>query len=341
MAACPVEMAWAILDRSVLGVSRMDDEHKTICAVDIAGFGGMSRTRANYVALREGMYSSVEQAFLQSGIPWSDCYQEGAGDSILALAPANVGKGAFAEKLPVALVSALQAHNEVHPPEERIRMRLVLHAGEITRDKRGVTAPAIIHAFRLLDAPALKDALRDSGGVLAVVASEWFYDEVVRHHPEYAPEEYEQVVVEVKETSSFGWIRLPDRRRRVSRDLPALHEAHEVVTRPVRRTVVREPVMVLPAVVRPASAEFYQVVDAVEAIPCMQSEHTRTFVVEQLRFAGSVRYFPNRRAHVTSILRTCLDFEDGVVQLVTAISGQEPSESVPLNRLVALLTGGA
>jgi len=313
----------------------MADEHTTICAVDIAGFGEMSRTRANYVALREGMYQSVEQAFLESGIPWEDCYQEGAGDGILALAPAGVGKGAFAEKLPLTLVSALQDHNSGHPPEERIRLRLVLHAGEITRDGRGVTGPAIIHAFRLLESPPLKEALSVSTGVLAIVSSAWFYDEVIRHHPEYAPEEYEQVAVDVKETNGFGWIRLPDGERREP-DGPRELARRKAPEAPA----FDEPVNLTP-MVRPASPEFYQLVDAIEDIPCMQGEHTRSLVVEQLRFAGSVRYFANRRAHVTSILRTCFDFEDGVVQLVRAISGQEPSGSVPLNRLVALLTGSA
>lgn len=313
----------------------MDDEHKTICAVDIEGFGGMSRTRANYVALREGMYASVEQAFLQSGIPWADCYQEGAGDSILALAPAVVGKGAFAEKLPAALVSALQVHNATHPPEERIRLRMALHAGEITRDGRGVTGQAIIHAFRLLDAAPLKGALRASTGVLAVIASAWFYDEVIRQHPEYSPEKYERVDVDVKETNGFGWVRLPDGVRRQS------GKPRDIEKRRSTAVADSEEPVVLASVVRPASPEFYQVVDAIEAIPCMQGEHSRSLVVEQLRFAGSVRYFANRRAHVTSILRTCLDFDDGVVQLVTAISGQEPSDSVPLNRLVVLLRGAA
>lgn len=310
----------------------MEDEHSTICAVDIAGFGGTFRTRAHHVALREGMYSSVEQAFLQSGIPLEKCYQEGAGDSVLTLAPADVGKGAFAEKLPLALVSALQGHNETHKPEEWIRMRMVLHAGEITRDDRGVTGPAIVHAFRLLDSPPLKDALRDSTGVLAIMASAWFHDEVIRHRPEYSPEEYEQVAVDVKETNGFGWIRLPDDERR-ERTRPG-----QMV--PSAPAVVAEPVTLTP-VVQPASPEFYEVVDAIEAIPCMQGEHSRSLVVEQLRFAGSVRYFANRRAHVTSILRTCLDFEDGIVQLVTAISSQEPSGSMPMNRLLALLTRAA
>lgn len=70
------------------------------------------------------------------------------------------------------------------------------------------------------------------------------------------------------------------------------------------------------------------------------SEYTRSFVIDQLGFVGAIRYFPNRRAHVTSILRTCLDFEDGVGQLVAAISGQEPSGSLAVNRLVTLLTDG-
>ncbi len=316
----------------------MDDEHKTICAVDIVGFGGMSRTRPNYVALRRGMYSSVEQAFSVAGIPWADCYQEGAGDSILALAPATVGKGAFAEKLPGALVSALKAHNANHPPEERIRLRLVLHAGEVSRDPRGVTGPAIIHAFRLLDSAPLKEALRDSTSVLGIAASAWFYDEVIRHRPQYAPDEYEQVVVDVKETNGIAWIRLPDGIRRVRTEQD---DAHEVEKRQSTAAAVPDAPVVLTPVVRPATPEFFQVLDAIEAVPCMQGEHTRSLVVEQLRFSGAIRYFPNRRAHVMSILRTSLDFEDGVLELVTAISGQEPSGSVPLNRLLALLGGVA
>lgn len=321
------------------------DEHRTICAVDISGFGGMDRTRTNYVELRNGMYESVEQAFLQSGIPWEDCYQEGSGDSILALVPATVSKGLFAEKLPVALVSALQAHNATHPPKERIRLRLVLHAGEITRDARGVTGPAIIHAFRLLESPVLKDALRASTAVLAIVASNWFYDEVIRHRPAYAPEEYEQIPVDVKETNATGWIRLPGGEPRE----PAGDEsdgessrAHEVVTRPVAAPATwdEQRIVFVPGM-RPSSPEFYEVVAAIEAIPCMQGEHTRPLVVEQLGFSGAVRYFANRRAHVISILRTCLDYEDGVRQLVTAISGMEPSGSVPVSRLVALITGTA
>ena len=299
------------------------DVHKTICAVDIAGFGGNDRTRTNYVAIREGMHRSLTDAFLASGIPWGECYQEINGDSVLVLAPAAVPKGKFVERLPLALAAALHAFNEEHPSDERIKLRLALHAGEITHDNLGVTAPAIIHTFRLLEAKPLKAALADSPGALAMIASDWFFDEVIRHHPEHEPDSYRQVNVDVKETHDVGWIRLP---------------GHELPAGPLV-AVAGEPIVLMPAP-RPASPEFYEVVDALERISCMQSEHERSLVIEQLRFAGSIKYFANRRTHLTSILRTCLDYEDGVLELVTVIVNQEPAGSVPLKHLLSLLSGG-
>lgn len=307
------------------------DVHQTVCAMDVAGFGGLGRTRSNHVAIRDGMFRAVEQAFVQAGIPWSECYQESAGDSILALAPVEVGKGAFAEKLPHTLVSALRAHNETHPPEEEINLRLALHAGEITYDSRGVTSPAIIHACRLLDAPPLKEALATSPGPLAMIASTWFYDEVIRHHSQHEPELYRQVIIEVKETNGHAWLRVPEHET-IPETAP--EPTHDTVVRPVQTGPV-----VLPRVLRPASPEFAAVVDAMEAVPCLRNEHVRNQVVDQLSFGGSVVYLANRRAHVISILRMSLHFEDGLLELLGAISNHEPEGSLPLQRLLGLLSG--
>lgn len=303
------------------------DEHKTICTVDIKGYGSVDRTRPAYVAMRTGMYESVRRAFAESGIPWDDCFVQDVGDSILVLAPATVRKGAFAGPLPVALVAALSAHNAGHPPEERVKLRLALHAGEVTFDEHGVASNAVIEACRLLDAPQLKDALADSPGDLAMICSNWFYTEVIKHRPEYAPEMYRQVTVDVKTYNGLGWIRTP------GHDLPAPRESSAVV--PAARDAEVAPVL------RPASPEFFEVVDALEEIPCMQGEHTRGLVLEQLRFSGTIRYFPTRRAHITSILRTCCDFETGVWELVQVISNMEPRDSIPLKRLLSLLFGGS
>jgi hypothetical protein len=64
-------------------------------------------------------------------------------------------------------------------------------------------------AFRLLECGPVKAALADSPGVLAVIASSWFFEEVIRHSTA-DPAEYHAVLVAVKETTTTGWICLPD-----------------------------------------------------------------------------------------------------------------------------------
>ncbi|MGH3761738.1 ATP-binding protein [Actinophytocola sp.] len=176
---------------------------------DVAGFGDRRRTNEHQVTVREGMYSALWRALGEIGI--SDCYQEDRGDGVLLLAPADVPKAMFVDSFPQRLVAAIHHHNDGRAPEEQIKLRMALHAGEIRHDAHGVTGAALTLAFRLLDAPALKTALAESLGVLAVIASAWFFDEVVRHNVASRPATYRPVWVEVKETSASAWICLPDR----------------------------------------------------------------------------------------------------------------------------------
>ena len=150
----------------------------------------------------------MQDAFGRAGIPWDNCGHEDRGDGVFVLVPAEVPKALLAESLPPALVTALRAHNDGHPGPERIRLRMALHAGEVHYDQHGVTAVAVNLAFRLLDAGPLKAALASSSGVLAVIVSSWFFEEVVRHSG--AAPGYRPVDVAVKETTTTGWICLPD-----------------------------------------------------------------------------------------------------------------------------------
>ena len=44
--------------------------HRTIVAVDVEGFGSRHRTNRNQVAVRDGLYRAMREAFQQAGIPW-------------------------------------------------------------------------------------------------------------------------------------------------------------------------------------------------------------------------------------------------------------------------------
>jgi hypothetical protein len=182
--------------------------HRTIVVVDVEGFGDLHRTNAHQVTVRDGLYGVMREAFGRAGISWDDCDREDRGDGVFVLVPAEVPKGLLVEALPSALVAALRVHNETHLGLEQIRLRMALHAGEVRYDDHGVTAAAVNLAFRLVDASALKEALAGSPGVLAVIASSWFFDEVVRHSGAAAG--YRPVQVAVKETRTISWICLPD-----------------------------------------------------------------------------------------------------------------------------------
>jgi tetratricopeptide (TPR) repeat protein len=184
--------------------------HRTVLVVDVEHFGDPRRTNANQVAVRRGLYRSLWLALEAAGIPRYRCDMEDRGDGVFLLAGGDVPKAAFVEALPLALADALRRHNDTHPEAEQIRLRMALHAGEISYDDHGVTAASVNHTFRLLDAPALKTALAASPGVLAVIVSSWFFEEVVwQSSPEDAAT-YRHVCVEVKETTASAWISLPD-----------------------------------------------------------------------------------------------------------------------------------
>jgi CheY-like chemotaxis protein len=183
--------------------------HRTIVAVDIEGFGNQRRTNRNQVAIRDGLYRAMRQAFDQAGIPWTDRDHEDCGDGMLILVGPEVPKSHFVESLPSALARALRIHNSAHPDLEQIRLRMALHAGEVNFDKHGATAVSINFTFRLLESEPLKNALAESPGVLAVITSSWFFEEVVRHNAGDAAA-YRSVPLTVKETTTTGWIYLPD-----------------------------------------------------------------------------------------------------------------------------------
>lgn len=229
----------------------MDDQrlavHRTIVVVDVEGFGDHRRTNADQVVVRAVLYRAMGEAFGRAGISWEDCRREDRGDGLFVLIPAEVPKGLLVETLPSALVTDLRAHNEVHPGPQRIRLRMALHAGEVRYDNHGVTGASLNLAFRLLDAGPLKAALAGSPGVLAVIASSWFFEEVVRHSA--VATTYRPVEVAVKETTTIGWICLPDQTGPVA--LSALDSllADAVVPR-VPPAVLPPPVGRLPAEVR-------------------------------------------------------------------------------------------
>jgi tetratricopeptide (TPR) repeat protein len=181
-----------------------------VVLVDVAGFGDPQRTDVHRVAVREALYRLLADAFAGCGVAWDDCDHEDRGDGVMVLVPPSVPKSVLADVLIPRLVAALRSHNQDRGAGEQIRLRLALHAGEVFYDGHGVAGQSVNLAFRLLEAAALKRALASADGSLAVIASAWFYEEVVRHGA--GRDLYRRVRVRAKETDTSAWISLPGSR---------------------------------------------------------------------------------------------------------------------------------
>jgi hypothetical protein len=139
------------------------------------------------------------------------------GDGVLALIhPADeVPKTLLLNPLVPVLVTLLAERNASLGAAERyrreLRLRVVIHAGEIHYDGKGYFGEALDVAFRLLDAPRLKDRLRHTMTPLVLVVSEDIYWSIVQHEYDGIPgSAFEPLVrVTVAGRRRRGWVHVP------------------------------------------------------------------------------------------------------------------------------------
>ncbi len=182
--------------------------HRTILIADVQNFGDPARTNSDQIAVRDGMYKSITNAFAKAKIDRADYTARDRGDGVLVLISAQVPKNKLVTRLPCLLAAELIRYNARRATAAQFRMRVALHAGEIHPDDHGVTGASINLAARLIEARALKAALAASGDILGLVVSEWFYGEVVRHDKAAEPSTFRHINVNVKETRTTAWMRL-------------------------------------------------------------------------------------------------------------------------------------
>jgi hypothetical protein len=162
--------------------SREQPCYRNIFGVDVES--STKRDNSAKARMRAAMYALVSEAFARHGIteddhdPFLD-----SGDGLVALLrPVDrVPKTLLLQSVVPTLGQLLDEHN-THCPADRLRLRAVLHAGEVHHDSRGSFGETLDVAFRLLDSPVTKRALRKTTAPLMLSVSDDIYQAVVRHH---------------------------------------------------------------------------------------------------------------------------------------------------------------
>ncbi|MGH3253342.1 MAG: hypothetical protein ACRDOI_44965 [Trebonia sp.] len=205
------------MNTRLAAVAALDDQrpagpvYRSIIAVDLEG----STTRTNLVKgeLRRVMYELLGRALDAVAITGNRLEQlTDRGDGVLVLIRAHddVPKTVLLDKL-IPLLAALlaQYNSQAAQPALRIRLRAVLHAGEVHLDGRGCYGEAIDIAIRLLDAAPVKRALKQAQAPLVLVISDEIYSGIVWHGYVDANAYSPMVRVRVANRRHRGWVHIP------------------------------------------------------------------------------------------------------------------------------------
>ncbi|MBV9381744.1 MAG: hypothetical protein JOY82_20705 [Streptosporangiaceae bacterium] len=186
--------------------------------MDIERSTSPARTNPIREELRQEVYRVLDTAMRTAGIGDGHCDPlADLGDGVLALIrPADeVPKTLLLNPLIPALVRLLADRNAGLDGTERcrrqLRLRVVIHAGEVHYDGKGCFGEALDVAFRLLDSPGLKKRLREVTSPLVVVVSEDIYWSIVRHEYEGISGSAFQPLVRVTVAGRRrqGWVHVP------------------------------------------------------------------------------------------------------------------------------------
>ncbi|MEU6034233.1 substrate-binding domain-containing protein [Actinomadura sp. NPDC047616] len=179
----------------------MEPRHHTIFCVDMVDSTKRPTDWHRRVA-RDGMYRALRRAFVRARLPWYlpwRRHREDRGDGALILVSASVPTARALKALP-HLARELAAHNATTNAGAHIRLRVVLHAGEVGHDPHGVSGKAVDDAFRLLEAPEFKAVARETDAAVSVIVSDSFYNGVVKQGgPHNDPGDYRPLTASVRQ----------------------------------------------------------------------------------------------------------------------------------------------
>jgi hypothetical protein len=185
--------------------------YRRIVGIDIERYSRIEWTDPIRARLRERLYRLVNEALVQAAIDPALTSRSDTGDGLWLLVAAEVSSARLLHPLVAHIVNGLREENKETSAAECMRLRFVVHAGEVLRDAHGETGASVIHAARLLDAQAGRVILSRSAEATAVLmVSDVIYEGVVRHGYEGIDRAgWQAIRVHAKETSTRAWVHLP------------------------------------------------------------------------------------------------------------------------------------
>jgi hypothetical protein len=197
--------------------------NRTILVTDVERFS--RRVDGDQGVIRRVIRGVLQKTLEAASIDLAEYRKEDRGDGQFVLVDPSVPKPQLIRALMSVVPTELREYNRRASEVAQVRMRCVLHAGEVAIDEDGAVGGAVVEAFRLCAAEELKGELAKSIEPAIFCVSDHVYDTVVRHHhPGIPPERFHP-----KELGDFkGWVYDETRSRTADADADPTAESARI-----------------------------------------------------------------------------------------------------------------
>lgn len=185
--------------------------YRRIVALDVERFTRAAWGDPVRVRVRERLHRLLDSALSLAGIDQAATGRHDTGDGMLLLVDASVPMVQVLGPLLTLLAAGLAADNRQAPAGERVRVRMVVHAGEVLTDRIGMAGDSVNVAARLLDADVGRAALANvPEAEIVVLASARVHADVIRHgYAGVDPAGWQPVLATGKGGQLRAWLHLP------------------------------------------------------------------------------------------------------------------------------------
>jgi hypothetical protein len=191
--------------------SREQPCYRTVFGVDVES--STMRNNSAKARMRDAVYTLVTEALVRAEIAADDhdpFLDTGDGLVVMLRSADRVPKTLLLRSVVPTLSRLVDEHNQ-HHPADHLRLRTVLHAGEMHFDTHAPFGETLDVAFRLLNSPVTKHALRGTTVSLVLAVSDDIYQSVVRHQYDgIDPLTFTAFVTKRNSTTwDTGWLQVP------------------------------------------------------------------------------------------------------------------------------------
>jgi class 3 adenylate cyclase len=184
--------------------------YRSILIADIEGYTARHRDDDTRSRLRATLRQNIAYALRGAGIDAGQYASQTTGDGLLVTIDPAIGKPRILGPVIDALTTGLCEHNRFADLAEELRIRVVVHAGDLLFDPDGPLGEQMNFAFRMLCAQRFRTLLTLAEGPLLICVSDVVYRQVVaQRHEGLDPSGFEAVLFDGKDFREIGWVRAP------------------------------------------------------------------------------------------------------------------------------------